>query len=199
MKSNRLVMMVTAPEPRRLRSRLVAQMGGEKAVGVYTEIVGTLCANLSKGDWTFSLAVWPERVRHIKLYDDYVSFAAKGVDRGRRLADVFLNMAPGPVLVIDPYCPDITKKDVQSAFDALATNDIVFGPTTQGGFWGVGMNREPVPLDPFRNVNYKEEKVLQPVMKNLRADRKVKMLRELTDIWTTRDWNAYKTRAGAAS
>ncbi len=198
MKSNRLVMMVTAPEPLKMKSRLVAQMGGARAVEVYSEIVQTLCAELNgTGDWTFSLAVVPERARHHKLFDDYTTFGQGGGDRGRKMTNIFIEMAPGPVLIINSQCPNVTRDDVRAGFNALATNDIIFGPTTQGGMWGVGMSREPVPLDPFRNVNWKKDEVLKPVMKNLRADRKVKMLRELTDITTEREWNAYKESAGA--
>lgn len=198
MKSNRLVMMVTAPEPLKVKSRLVAQMGGARAVEVYSEIVRTLCAELSDTrDWTFSLSVVPERARHHELFDDYPSAGAGGGDRGRKLAYLFINSAPGPMIVLNSQCPNVTRDDIREGFNALATNDIVFGPTTQGGFWGVGMNREPVPLDPFRNVNWKKDDVLKPVLKNLRADRKVKMLRELTDITTEREWNAYKESLGA--
>lgn len=198
MKSNRLVMMVTAPEPLKIKSRLVAQMGGARAVEVYSEIVRTLCAELSgAGDWTFSLSVVPERARHHELFDDYSSGAAGPGDRGRKLAHLFLNTAPGPLIVLNSQCPSVTKDDIRAGFNALATNDVVFGPTTQGGFWGVGMSREPVPLDPFRKVDWKKDDVLQPTLKNLRADRKVKMLRELTDITTEREWKAYKESLGA--
>ncbi len=200
MKFNRLIMMVTAPEPLKMKSRLVAQMGGTRAVEVYSEIVTTLCAELAEGgDWQFGLSVVPERARHHELFDNYSSSAQGGGDRGRKLADIFLNIAPGPTIVIGSQCPSITRDDIRDGFNALATHDVVFGPTVQGGFWGVGMNRDPVPLDPFRNVNWKTEDVLKPVMKNLRADRKIKLLRELTDITTEREWNAYKEGVSAAS
>jgi len=183
MKQNRVVMMVDAPVKGKVFKKLVRDHGEDGALALYEEAVRHIKAELSGDDrWSFTFAVTPDREAHNPLWGKTTTFGAGRGNRGQKMINVLINMVPGNVLILDAHCPFVTKADLIEGFDALQTHDIAFGANDGGGFWGVGMKRDPLPLDPFKNVDWRGKEILKKTLANLRADRKIKMLRELKSI-----------------
>ncbi len=183
MKQNRVVMFVDAPVKGKVFKKLIREVGEEGALEAYRDAVNHIRDELSGDDrWSFSFAVSPDREAHNPLWGTTTAFGTGKGDRGRKMINILINLVPGNVMIIDAHCPFVTKDDMVAGFDALQTNDIVFGPNNAGGFWGVGLKRDPLPLDPFKNVDWRGKDILKTTMSNLRHDRGVKMLRELRTI-----------------
>ena len=192
-KQNRLVLMADAPEKGKVLKRLAREIGDDEALEAYKASVRSIASRYS-GDsrWSFSIAVTPDRERHNPLWLPHTVFGQGRGKRGQKMMNVFINMVPGPLILVTPECPFFSEADLLQGFDFLATHDILFGADDQGSFWAVGMRREPVPIDPFKKVDWKGSEILKQTKAALRSDRKVAMLRELKTLTSREAWEEFK-------
>jgi len=101
----------------------------------------------------------------------------------------------GQVLFIGADAPDISRKLVGQAFDALKTHDGVFGPASDGGFWLFGMHKRARTVSPFGNgVRWSGPHAMADLRANLGAGAKVAELPTLIDIDEADDWRAWRGR-----
>jgi len=104
----------------------------------------------------------------------------------RAFADAFAKGAEY-VAAVGSDCPAITPEDIQSAWAALRTDDVVLGPAKDGGYWLIGL-REPRPAL-FQTIDWSTDQVLKQTMRRAQArNLKVELLRELSDVDTESDW-----------
>lgn len=115
---------------------------------------------------------------------------AKG-DLGMKLAHAMKTAPPGPVLFIGTDAPDISRRLLHEAVQALARHDAVFGPAEDGGFWLFGLNRRHRNPDVFADVRWSGPHAMEDVWSNLPRHANVKILPRLIDIDTRRDWQIY--------
>jgi uncharacterized protein len=118
-----------------------------------------------------------------------VSFSpqVKG-DLGIRMSSAFFDAFRGGarrVVLLGTDIPELKADKKGQAFDALAENDLVIGPSTDGGYWLMGMNR-PAPL--FEGINWGTGAVLGQTL-SLADEQglRVKELDVLKDIDTAED------------
>ena len=109
-------------------------------------------------------------------------------DLGKRMLTAFqrsFNKGAGRVLLIGTDIPGITSQLLEGAFEALNNHDLVLGPSTDGGYWLVGMNK---PQDIFSNMAWSRPDVLENTW--ARANEigmKSFFLETLTDLDTEED------------
>jgi rSAM/selenodomain-associated transferase 1 len=90
------------------------------------------------------------------------------------------------VVLIGCDLPDLTSALIAKAFDALQNNDLVIGPSCDGGYYLIGLNKSTPDL--FEEISWSTEKVLKQTLE--RAERlllKVQLLDQLRDIDTLED------------
>lgn len=79
---------------------------------------------------------------------------------------------------------DISAKDIKNAFDALDDNDIVFNPSSDGGY---SLVASKINIDGKLNIDFKNKSmILDETIKNSNSSR-VKCLRIIDDIDTKED------------
>ena len=89
--------------------------------------------------------------------------------------------AAGRVVLIGSDCPTITPSLCMEAFDLLRTNEVVLGPTLDGGYYLVGMAHQY--RDVFSGITYSTESVLeQTVSKMQRKNLKYALLQPREDV-----------------
>ena len=111
-------------------------------------------------------------------------------DLGVRMHEAFLDAFHSGcrrAVLLGTDIPQMTTHHLKQTFNALKENDIVIGPSTDGGYWLMGLNH---PVNLFRGINWGTRTVLEQTLalakeKNLR----VKKLDPLTDIDTVEDLN----------
>jgi glycosyltransferase A (GT-A) superfamily protein (DUF2064 family) len=111
-------------------------------------------------------------------------------DLGRRTASVARMLPPGRVVIVGSDIPGMSAADIDHAFRTLGSNDAVFGPATDGGYWLVGLRRRPHFVDPFANVRWSSEHALANTLANL-AEKEVAMLRQLSDVDDGASWRRH--------
>jgi rSAM/selenodomain-associated transferase 1 len=132
--------MLKDPRPGRVKTRLGRDIGLVPATWWFRHQVSRLLRHVQDPRWSIVLAVAPDRQGMAsRSWPSHLPRVPQGQgDLGARMMRAVRAMPPGPVCVIGSDIPDITPKRLEEAFGALGSNDAVFGPADDGGYWLVG-------------------------------------------------------------
>ncbi len=112
----------------------------------------------------------------------------KGGDVGERMRTALfdaLRNGNKRVVLVGTDIPGMTAPMLKRAFHALLAHDVVLGPSTDGGYWLIGLKK---PVDLFRNIEWSTPKVLkQTLAKIRRLNMTFSLLDYLTDVDTEAD------------
>ncbi|MDC0737622.1 TIGR04282 family arsenosugar biosynthesis glycosyltransferase [Cognatishimia sp. SS12] len=190
-----LVVMVKEPHPGRVKTRLGRDLGMTGAAWWFRHQVAAVLRRLQSPKWDLVLAVAPDHEGlQSRVWPAHLARIPQGAgDLGARMARIFRTLPPGPVCIIGADIPGITQQHIASAFAALGTQDAIFGPAPDGGYWLVGLKRaRAVPAGLFEGVRWSTEHALSDsiaTMKDLRIA-KIATLRDvdtLSDLKTLTD------------
>lgn len=125
----------------------------------------------------------------------------RGGDLGQRMHDALfdaLNDGNKRAVLLGTDIPGLTVGILKDAFDALRENDVVLGPSTDGGYWLIGMKR---PIDLFRNIEWGSSRVLEQTLAQAkRLGLRYAVLKSLSDVDTLEDfmkWHPQEKRPEA--
>jgi rSAM/selenodomain-associated transferase 1 len=180
-----LVVMARAPRLGTVKRRLARDIGDVAALRFYRGHTRALLRDLSRDPrWLTWLAVTPDGAARDPrgLWDFPGPVLAQGDgDLGRRMARIFRDLPPGPVVIVGSDIPGITRAGVFAAFRSLGANDWVFGPAEDGGYWLVGARRRPALRNPFQGVRWSSRHALADSLAGLQ-DRRVGFVERLNDV-----------------
>lgn len=188
-----VVLMARAPRPGMVKTRLAAAVGDECAATLYRRI-GREVVEGAAG--AASLTVWytpSDAEQEIRdwLGDHPCRPQAEG-DLGARMHEASrFHFARGdtPVIVIGADCPGVTGEVVREAQACLGRADVVLGPSLDGGYYLVGLNRPEPRL--FSDVPWGTASVLEITESRCReCDLVVERLSPLRDLDTVEDMRA---------
>jgi uncharacterized protein len=183
--ANHLVAFVKTPRLGRVKSRLAADVGAMAATAFYRRTLGSVLPPLARdGRWRCWLAVTPDRdVQGTASWPTGWRAIPQGSgDLGQRMARPLRRLPPGPVVIIGTDVPDIRPRHVARAFEALGDNDAVFGPSSDGGYWLIGIGRRQRVIPPFKDVRWSTEFALADTLANFGDGKKIAVLETLDDI-----------------
>ena len=199
-----LVVFARAPRRGAVKRRLAADIGADAALAFYRRTLDDVLRRLGRDPrWRTWLAVTPDgdaarpglwpSVPGVRL------IAQGGGDLGDRMARPLHALPPGPVVIVGTDIPDIAPRHVVDAFAALGTNDMVFGPAADGGYWLVGARRRPrVPPNLFRDVRWSTEHALADTLAGLPRGYRAAMLETLDDVDDGAAYRAWRARVRGA-
>lgn len=188
--NNALIIFIKNTVAGKVKTRLAATLGVEKAMAVYDLLLNHTLQNVQ------SIAA----DKYI-FYDSYIDMndrwdnsafykkLQKGDDLGQRMSNAFKHLFEngyGEIVIIGSDCPELTAHLIQKAFDELPGSDAVIGPARDGGYYLLGMKKFYCEL--FENIEWSTNKVLSQTL--LICDRlglSTSLLPELADIDTEDD------------
>lgn len=185
----KLVVMVKEPHPGRVKTRLGRDIGMTRAAWWFRHQTTRLLRRIRDPRWDIVLAVSPD---HEGLQSrvwpmDLPKWPQGGGDLGARMARVFSDFPPGPVVIIGADIPGIERKHVAKAFKALGAHDAVIGPAPDGGYWLIGMKRlKPCATTIFENVRWSSEFAMTDTCATLGGAR-IAFVDTLRDVDTVAD------------
>ena len=195
MNQNALIVFVKAPRPGTVKTRLARTIGAPAAAAAYNQLVETLLNQLqefSGVELCFSPDDAGSEIQHW-LKERWISSPQGGGDLGPRLHSAFqraFHAGAKRVAIIGSDCPAIGVEDIREAWSGLAIHDVVLGPATDGGYWLIGLRQ----LEPslFQGVPWSTKGVFAVTIRRVEhAGLSVRLLRELADVDTDRDWRAF--------
>jgi rSAM/selenodomain-associated transferase 2/rSAM/selenodomain-associated transferase 1 len=109
-------------------------------------------------------------------------------DLGKKMHRSFIdafNRGAGRAVLIGTDIPRLNMSHLESAFNALENKDLVLGPSTDGGYWLMGLRR---PVDLFQDIEWGTENVLEKtVLRAKEYSMSIHQLELLMDIDTAED------------
>ena len=185
----RLYFAAKAPLPGQVKTRLGSSIGIGAAATLYAAFIADLSERFLTAPfevaWYVTPGSWPH-LRSIVGTSDKVR-VQKGESWGIRQANLFRVAAgaEGSVVLAATDSPQLQPAQVEAAFAALETNDVVFGPTLDGGYYLVGMKRFH---DLFSSVAMSTSSVLEQALTLARDQQlSVALLDPEADVDTSED------------
>jgi uncharacterized protein len=140
-----LIIFYRNPELSKVKTRLAASVGDEYALAIYFKLVSH----------TRSI-VTPLFIDKVLYYSEFVdredywdnqNFDKRlqtGSNLGERMYNAFskgFQDGYETICIIGTDCLELTSKHIEDAFHQLQTNDVVIGPTRDGGYYLLGMKK----------------------------------------------------------
>lgn len=176
----------------KVKTRLAATIGNQGAFDVYTLLVDVTEKAIKniKADKRiyFSEAVventWTNNFKAVQ----------KGESLGDRMSNAFkqgFEDGYDRIVLIGSDLPDITESQINAGLQALQTNEVVFGPAEDGGYYLVGFSKFHDFV--FQNKPWSQDNLLEETLSELKENRvSFSTLETLNDIDTFEDLVASK-------
>lgn len=172
----RLIVFGRYPVPGRTKTRLIPALGPAGAADLQRALTErildmALGARLAPVQFSFAGGT-PKQVRRWLAKPGLRIARQTGGDLGRRMHTAMAAAFDGgrrQVVLVGTDVPAATAGHLQAAFDALRTSDMVLGPSTDGGYWLIGLRQ---PVDVFRDIAWGSPFVLD---QTLAAGRRLKL------------------------
>lgn len=191
-----LVVFLKYPAAGKVKTRLAASIGSERAVALYRQWIGLVFTRLQPlRDRVHVVACYDGAPHHAfapwnPLADEW--WPQPAGDLGHRLQDAFekAHARGGPVVTLGTDCLELDAPALQEALDFLAEKDVVFGPATDGGYYLVGTARRLPGF--FRGIPWSSPETLSAHLSLCRDHGwSVGLLPARHDIDTWEDWLFY--------
>ena len=182
---NQLIIFAKNPVLGKVKTRLSATIGDEKALDVYKELLDHTCAIASKakGD---KIVYYSDFVNNDDLWKraNFTQALQHGDDLGQRMSNAFkeaFKSFKGKVVIIGTDCKELSTEIIDQAFSGLEYADIVIGPALDGGYYLIGMKSLEEEL--FKNIEWSTSAVLEQTIDKVDTKRlSFLLLKTLSDI-----------------
>ncbi|WP_161890785.1 TIGR04282 family arsenosugar biosynthesis glycosyltransferase [Pontibacter russatus] len=188
-----LLLFVRNPELGKVKTRLAAALGPEKALDIYSRLLRhtrQITGNLSVqkrvyyAGWVAENDIWPNAQYEKRLQPPG--------DLGQKMEAAFAAaFAEGytSVVIIGSDCLQLTPAILRQAYMELGRHDVVIGPALDGGYYLLGMKQLHSEL--FRNKRWSTEHVLPDTLQDIQTLRlSYSLLPRLSDVDHVEDLDA---------
>lgn len=199
----RLVLFAKEPAPGRVKTRLAAGIGAEKAAALYGAFLTDLAATLAVPWWEAVLAVeGDETVLLSRIFASGWSLKPQGRgslgDRLARAAAAAFEEGAERVAMAGSDAPTLSAINVRAAFAALDESDLAVAPAPDGGFSLVALRRPVSPTPLFESVRWSTAFALSDLRRNAGAlGLGAELLPEIPDIDVVEDLLPLRERLSA--
>lgn len=187
---NALAIMLKAPLPKRVKTRLCPPLTDEDALELYKcflrDIFARVCRLKEIDIFAAYTPLGKERLVRQVIGKDVPLVLQRGFSLGERLANLFRTLfikGYKKVVVIGSDSPDVPLEYIKTAFDEIDKAKAVFGPTEDGGYYLAGMDRFNEEI--FKGIPWSTNRVLEKSLEACsRAGLKTSLLPKWYDVDT---------------
>ena len=188
-----LIIFIKNPERGKVKTRLAATLGKDKALEIYRQLLEhtrSICEKVEADRLLFySNYIDVDDVWVDKYFSKYVQ---TGSDLGARMQAAFetaFGQGYRRVLIIGSDCADLSTDIIAAAFHQLRHHDTVIGPANDGGYYLLGMRQLLTPV--FERKQWSTPSVLEDTRVDIEnAGLTCYLLPQLTDIDTEEDYQS---------
>lgn len=190
-----VIIFVRNPELGKVKTRLAKQIGDKQALKVYTELLlhtHEVACNLDCD----KIVYYADSITENDLWENsqFGKRLQEGESLGNRMMLAFFELFQqgySKVIIIGSDCPELTTFIIEDAFDKLDNTEVVIGPSSDGGYYLLGLTKLVPEL--FKNKQWSTGTVLADTIKDTVSLRKsCCFLTELSDIDTADDLRRYQ-------
>ena len=185
---NLLIIFTRVPIEGHTKTRLEDFLSKKDIVFFHKNLIKRLISDVKYHEWDLEVHVTPfEKVNILKEIlpnERYKAQADANLFEKMEIAISTALKTYDKVALIGSDIYDISKKDIEAAFAALDINDIVFNPSSDGGY---SLVASKINIDGKLNIDFiNKSMILDETIKNYNSSR-VKCLRVIDDIDTKED------------
>jgi len=193
MSKDLLIIFIRNPILGKVKSRLAAKVGDEKALEIY-KILLKHTRDVTRDLECDKRVYYTDFIDPGDEWDPIIYQKAMQVedDLGPRMLSAFhdgFETAYESVVIIGSDCLELTSEIIKDSFNVLQENDVVLGPAKDGGYYLMGMKKLHVSF--FFSKDWGTSSVLQETLKNIHQKKlSLKLLPVLSDIDDEKDLNS---------
>jgi uncharacterized protein len=198
-----LIIFIKNPQKGKVKTRLARTVGDDKALEIYLELLKITLENakILRGPSDDILNVKP-----YLFYSDFVDthdewsnevfekMVQSGQDLGERMLnafDVVLEKHPA-ACIIGSDCPTLSVEILEQSFSNLNDSDYTIGPSTDGGYYLLGIRKGIAYENLFSDIEWSTPSVLTTTFERFDENKgSYTQLPVLTDIDEEKDWVNY--------
>lgn len=190
-----LLIFVKNPVLGEVKTRLAADIGEQKALDVYLELLNHT-RKITKALPIEKFVFYAGEVPAEDLFEEpeYKKKQQSGEDLGQRMAAAFeetFKEGYAPVVIIGSDCYELQANHLHEAFLYLNNNDFVIGPAKDGGYYLLGMNAFDKEI--FEGIEWSTETVFADTLNYIKKKHKsYHLLQHLRDVDTADDLGELK-------
>lgn len=145
MTTNALIIFVRKPELGKVKTRLAATVGNTRALHIYRQLLRHTF-EVTKPVAADKFVYYADDIEADDLWStgNYFKKLQVAADLGTKMKAAFTELFTEGyenVAIIGSDCFELTTPIIEQAFNALAKNDVVIGPATDGGYYLLGMKK----------------------------------------------------------
>lgn len=189
-KENLLLIFIKNPEKGRVKTRLAESIGDEQALNVYRELLSI--TKSVTDELNCARQVWYSRFVDEQDQwsgDHYEKKLQVGQNLGQRMKNAFqdgFEEGYQKIVIIGSDCAELDPGILRQSFEALDSNDTVLGPSRDGGYYLLGMNR--MYTDLFEDKDWSTPHVFDDTLEQIKKKQLTfRLLPILNDIDTKED------------
>jgi rSAM/selenodomain-associated transferase 1 len=199
-----LVIFARMPRPGEVKTRLGQALGMERAAELYKSFAehaftigrtmrekgSAVYVSYNPGAHREDMIAWVGREVHL------VPQEGKTLgDRMHNAFDITFSEGSARTVIIGTDVPELNVQTIEQAFHTLDSNDVVLGPSTDGGYYLIGM--KPPTKEVFEGIRWSSADVFSGTLLHIhRLNLSLAQLPVLADIDTMQDYEAYLRRIG---
>ena len=203
----RLLVFARLPELGRVKTRLAADLGDERALAVYESMLRDLIASIGEStEETQIELLWPPTPGATgaalrRAFAQHAVAMQTGVDLSDRLSMAFSERfffhRTEKIIAIGADDPTLPRQLIDHAFALLDSCEWVVGPAADGGYYLIGCRAGAFDPEVFQGIEWGTASVLEAtIAKIARSERTVALLPERYDIDTAEDLQRYARATG---
>ena len=200
---NAVIIFAKYPEEGKVKTRLGKSLGYKFAAELYKIIYQhTLDICLSLPEDEYKLFLFFDKTNgniESELIPRFEVLIQNGNDLGEKMKNAFqevFSCSYQKVIIIGTDCPELNAGILLRSFEGLSGNDVVIGPSNDGGYYLLGMNKQNDFL--FNDIEWSTDQVFGKTIKKLNEYKlNFALLTELNDIDTEEDFTKWISKPDA--
>ncbi len=167
-----LLVFVKDPVPGTVKTRLCPEFSPGQAAALCKAMAEDLLAAHAECEAHDTIVCFspPESLDRMKAWlgEEAALVCQQGDDLGARMRNALKRAFDGEyeqAVMVGSDCPFIGEADIESAFEALDSVDLVIGPSEDGGYYLLGSSS--FQAAPFEGINWGSETVLRETMERI--------------------------------
>ncbi|MCP4971539.1 MAG: glycosyltransferase [Arcobacter sp.] len=177
-------MFVKEPKQGFVKTRLSKTCGEDFTLNLYKCFVKDLICTLKNSNFDFKLCAYPNLKKVNDEFGNYNNFLQVKGDLGIKMKKSFeqqFDLGYEKIVLIGSDTPHISNDMIINSFLKLNENDIVLGPSIDGGYYLIAFNKNTFIPEVFNNISWSTNIVLNQTLQKLHR-KNIYLLNHLNDI-----------------
>jgi rSAM/selenodomain-associated transferase 1 len=182
-------LIIFAKEPKRdkIKTRLSNYLSSSQCVKLYRAFLKDTMGMIKDVKCSRKIIAFDSDTKNPKylksIAPHFIFYRQKGKNLGQRMHNVFKFAArnPSKIVIIGSDSPTLPSGYIEEAFRKLDRNDIVIGPSRDGGYYLIGLKKACGGL--FKGIKWSSDRVLEKTVMNAAAlKKKIFLLEKWYDV-----------------